>query len=65
MNLGITACSRYLSGEVEMAKNCIKCHKKIGFLSGYHENEDGSYTCDVCFNKQNQIKELEKEVDQL
>jgi hypothetical protein len=48
-----------------MAKNCKKCNKKIGFLSGYHVNEDGSYTCDVCFDKQKQIKELERNVDQL
>jgi len=38
-----------------MTKYCMKCHKKIGFLSGYHENKDGSYTCDICFDYQ--IKE--------
>ncbi len=49
----------------DMAKNCVDCHKKIGFLAGYHVNEDGSYTCDICFDKQKQIKEIDEEVDQL
>ena len=48
-----------------MAKKCVDCHKKIGFLSGYHVNEDGSYSCDICFDKQKQIKEIDEEVDQL
>lgn len=40
-----------------MVKNCNCCHKKIGFLSGYQENDDGSYICNICFDKQNKLKE--------
>jgi hypothetical protein len=35
-----------------MTKCCVECRKKIGFLSGYHENNDGTYTCDVCYEQQ-------------
>ncbi len=41
-----------------MVKICVNCRKKIGFLSGYHVNEDGSYACDVCFDKQKKIEEI-------
>lgn len=44
----------------KMKKNCICCHKKIGFLSGYHVNEDGSYTCDICYDKQKKLKEMDE-----
>ena len=48
-----------------MAKICVDCHKKIGFLSGYHENKDGSYTCDICFDKQKKIEEIDEVINQL
>jgi len=48
-----------------MAKICVDCHKKVGFLSGYHENEDGSYTCDICFDKQKKIEEIDEVINQL
>ena len=48
-----------------MAKYCVNCRKKIGFLSGYHENEDGSYTCDICFDKQKKEKEMDEAIKKL
>jgi len=48
-----------------MAKYCMNCRKKIGFLSGYHENEDGSYTCDICFDKQKKEKEMDEAIKKL
>ena len=48
-----------------MAKICVDCHKKVGFLSGYHENEDGSYTCDICFDKQKKEKEMDEAIKKL
>jgi len=48
-----------------MAKYCVNCRKKIGFLSGYHENEDGSYTCDICFDKQKKEKEIDEAIKKL
>jgi len=48
-----------------MVKNCIYCYKKIGFLSEYHVNEDSSYTCEICFDKQKRIEEMEETVNEL
>jgi len=48
-----------------MAKYCVNCRKKTGFLSGYHENEDGSYTCDICFDKQKKEKQMDEAINKL
>jgi hypothetical protein len=47
-----------------MVKICVDCHKKVGFLSGYHKNEDGSYTCDICFDRQKKIEEIDEVINQ-
>ena len=54
------ACKR----EVKMAKHCTDCKKKIGFLSGYHKNKDGSYVCDICFDKQKKLDEIDEVINQ-
>ena len=48
-----------------MAKYCGNCRKKIGFLSGYHKNEDGSYSCDICYDKQKKAKEINEAINKM